>query len=117
MVSKAGERCAGSTTAADVPQLGGCSGVFRNEWVLVSRARCIVLDNRGLPDFRRRRRIVTGEPPARAFDRATVRSGGVSALRECAEREYCEGHSHLISFAGESTSSPPMARSIASIRA
>jgi hypothetical protein len=81
-----------STTATNVLQLGGCSGVFHDKWVFVGSARCVVFDNGGLLDFRRRRRVATSEPLARAFDRATVWSGGVSALRECAERQYCESH-------------------------
>jgi hypothetical protein len=51
------------------------------------------------------RRIVTSKPPARAFDRAAIWSGGESALRECAERQYRKSHFHLVSFAGDITRS------------
>jgi hypothetical protein len=47
------------------------------------------------------RRVVTSESPARAFYRAAVWSRGESALRECGERQYCESHFHLSSFAGD----------------
>src|ERR1700731_1076762 len=95
----------------------GVSGAFAIERALVAGAQCMVSKSRGFFYFRSGRCIVASETLARAFDRATIRSGGVSALRECAERQYCESFFHPISFAGETTSSPIMARSIASIRA
>jgi hypothetical protein len=90
-----------STAATDILQLGGGSSVFRDEWVFVCSSRYIVFNSRGLFHFRRRRRIVTSESPDRALDRAAVWSPGESALRECAERQYCENRFHLISFAGD----------------
>jgi hypothetical protein len=92
-----------STTATDILQLGGGSGVFRDEGVLVCGSRYVVFNRCRLCHLRWMRRIVAGKPPARAFDRATVWCCGESGLRERAERQYRKSHFHLVSFAGDIT--------------
>jgi hypothetical protein len=86
-----------STTATDIVQLGARSGVFRDERILVGGWRLVVFT--GHWPFllgRRKRRVVTSEPSAGAFDCAAVRSGGQSALRARTESQYCESYFHLI---------------------
>jgi hypothetical protein len=86
-----------STAATDIIQLGTRSGVFRDERVLVGGSRCVVSHSGRLFHIgTRKRRVVTSEPPARAFDCAAVQSGGQSTLRACAECQNCESHFHLI---------------------
>ena len=84
-------------TTTDVVQLGARSGVFRDERVLVAGLRLVVFTGRWLFLFgRRKRRVVTSEPSARAFDCAAVWTSGQSPLRARIEREYCESDFHLI---------------------
>ena len=62
-----------STTPADILQLRGRSGLFRDEGVFVFAWRHINIGF-GLPRFwRRKRSVVTGKPRARAFDHAAIR--------------------------------------------
>jgi hypothetical protein len=61
------------TTATDIVQLGPRSGVFRDERVLIGGSRLVVFIGRWPFLFgRRKRRVVTSEPSARAFDCAAV---------------------------------------------
>jgi hypothetical protein len=86
-----------STTATDIVQFGARSSVFRDERVLVGGWRLVVFTGRW-PFLlgRRKRRVVTSEPSARAFDCAAVWPGGQSPLRAHTERQYCESNFHLI---------------------
>jgi hypothetical protein len=87
-----------STTATDILQLGRRSGVFRDERVREWGARRIAFDGHGLCRFRRRRRIVASQSPARTFDAAAVWFFGESALRQCAQHHHGDGDFHANSF-------------------
>jgi hypothetical protein len=92
-----------SATATDVLQLGGGSGVLSAERVVIDCARSVFLDQRGLLGFRRGRRVITGEPLVRVFDRAALPAGGKSALRDGTERQNSEDSFHLNSFRQSNT--------------
>ena len=66
--------------------------------VLVFSSRGAVIDPPRLLRFQRKRRVVTAEARARAFDRAAVRFCGESALSECAKRQGENKRPHAGAF-------------------
>jgi hypothetical protein len=64
-----------SATAANILQLCSGSGLFRKEWILVSRRRGDTVFGR-FRDLWWKRRIVTGEARTGALDRAAIRFRG-----------------------------------------
>ncbi len=81
--------------------LAGGPGIFLDERILVFGSRWVIRGNRGLCHFRRRRRIVTGQPPVGVCD-GPRHSGPLANAPwvNTQRRHYRESRFHLISFCG-----------------